>query len=349
MTALEAALGAFLVWAALNDVFASVVVPRPRPARYRPSALLVAATWSLWRSGVDPGGEGAERRLGIYAPLALISLVIVWLAMLIAGFGLLFHTLAGELRPPPADVPTAMYFAGTALLTIGFGDIVPVGGVARLLAVAAGVTGLGVVALTITHLYSLYGSLERRELAVTTLDARAGAPPSGVHLLEESARSGSIDDLPRLFVQWEEWAALLLDSHQAHPILGYFRSSHDRESWVSALGALLDAATLVVTTLADGPRGPATVMRATGSHAVEDLARVFGLAVRRDHGVERSEFDLAYARLGAAGLRLRDPDAAWRDFSAQRAEYAAGLMALARHFAVPPTLWIGDRSVLQHR
>jgi ion channel len=350
MAWLEGLIGALVIYLALNDVFASVIVPRPTPSRYRPAGIFVRSTWRMWCLGVDPSGEGGERRLGIYAPLALIGLVVVWIAMLLLGYGLLFLALGGETRPPIQDLQNAVYVAASSFTTIGDSDLDLHGGGPRTLAIVAAVTGLGVVALTITYLFSLYGSLERRELAVTTLDARAGAPPSGVRLLEEAARSGSTGDLGRLFAEWESWAAHVLDTHQAHPILAYFRSSHDRESWVSAVGALLDAATLMLTTMADGPRGPATFMRGTGAHLVEDLVRIFGLdAGDADAGVERSEFDDAYARLAAAGYSLRDRDGAWTDFAASRAQYAAGLSALARHFVVPPALWISDRSVLGHR
>ncbi len=345
----EGLLGVLIIYAALNDVFASVVVPRPTPSRYRPGGLFVRTAWRLWRLRVDPAGEGAEMRLGIFAPLALISLVVVWLLLLIVGFGLAFHALGDQVRPPLPDFPSALYFAASALVTIGFSDAVPQGGLVRALAIAAAATGLGIVALTITYLFSLYASLESRELAVTTLDSRAGAPPSGVRLLEETARSGSLGDLGRFFNTWEAWAAQALDTHQAHPILAYFRSSHDRESWVSALGAVLDAATLVLTTLEDGPRGPATFMRGAGSHMVEDLVHVFHLEAGVDSGVDRAEFDDAYQRLAAVGYRLREREAAWGDFASSRTQYAGGLNALARHFVVPPALWISDRSVLPHR
>jgi hypothetical protein len=346
---IAAASGVVLIWAALNDVFHAVVVPRPTPSRYRPSAVAIRITWPLWRGQLMGDGGKRERRLGSYAPFATIGLLGMWIAMLIAGNGLVFYAIRDQLDPAPPDIATATYFAATALLTIGFGDIVPTGTLARALAATAGVTGLAVVALTITYLFTLYGSLERRELGVTTLDARAGAPPSGVTLLEESSRAGRIDELPALFEKWEGWSAHVLDSHLAHPLLAYFRSSHDGESWVSALGALLDAATLVITTIEDVPRGQAQVMRGIGSHVVEDLAQVFGLAYERDSGVERSEFDDAYRSLAAAGFRMRDADAAWADFSSTREQYAAGLNALARHFAVPPALWISDRTVLPHR
>lgn len=349
MALVEAIAGILIIYSALNDVFASVVVPRPTPARYRPAGLFIRATWALWRIGVDPSGEQGERRLGIFAPLVLISVVGVWIFMLLLGFGLLFLSLGDEVKPPLSDLHTAIWTAGSAFTTIGYSDRELQGGPIRTLALLSAVTGLGVVAITITYLFSLYASLERREIAVTTLDARAGAPPSGVRLLEETARSGSLADLPGIFTTWETWAAHVLDTHQAYPILAYFRSSHDRESWVSALGALLDAATLVLTTIEGGPRGPATFMRGTGAHVVEDLTRVFHLDADGDPYVERSEFDDAYGRLAAAGYTLRNADVAWAEFSSARAQYASGLSALARHFAVPPAMWISDRSVLPHR
>ena len=341
--------GVFLIWAALNDVFHAVVVPRPTPSRYRPSALLVRVTWPLWRERIVGDGGRRERRLGTYAPFATIGLLGMWIAMLITGNGLIFYAIRDQFAPALPDIPSATYFAAVSLTTIGYGDILPTGPVARWLAVTAGITGLAVVALTITYLFTLYGSLERRELGVTTLDARAGAPPSGVTLLEQSARAGRVDELSALFEKWEGWAAHVLDTHLSHPLLAYFRSSHDGESWVSALGALLDAATLVITTIEGVPRGQAQVMRGIGAHVVEDLTQVYGLSYERESGVERSEFDDAYRGLAEAGFQLREADAAWADFSATREQYAAGLNALARHFAVPPALWISDRTVLPHR
>src|SRR5207245_759187 len=210
-----------------------------------------------------------------------------------------------------------------SLLTIGFGDIAPVGPGARLVALVAGASGLILVALAITFLFSLYTTFQRREQLVVTLDERAGAPPSGVRLLETSARLGMLDDLPRLFAAWELWSAEVLDSHLAYPLLGFFRSSHDNESWVSALGALLDAATLCATTVEGAPLGPAKIMRGIGAHLVEDVTAYFQLSHEHDVEVERSEFEEARARLAAAGYRLREVEAAWTHFSATRTTYAS--------------------------
>ena len=50
-------------------------------------------------------------------------------------------------------------------------------------------------AVVISLLFSLYASFQRREILIITLDALAGAPPSGVVLLENSLRYDMIDHL----------------------------------------------------------------------------------------------------------------------------------------------------------
>jgi hypothetical protein len=345
---LEIIVGAVLVLWVLNDVFQSVVVPRPTPG-VRPTTILTRATWPAWRAiGISRAGDARERFLGQYASLLLMATLWTWILGLIVGYGVVLAGLHGELRPEPGDALAAIYFAATSLLTIGFGDIVAMEPPARFVSIVAGATGLGVVALAISFLFSLFASFQRREALVVTLDQRAGAPPSGVQLLETMAIKRMRDGLGPMFAEWERWAAEVLDSHVSYPILAYFRSTHDNESWVSAIGAVLDAATLVVTTIDGGPYGPARMLIGAGNHLVEDLTRFFGLRRDPDTGVERGEFEEARARLADAGYELRGADESWRAFSETRAMYAGGLNELAKYWAVPPALWVGDRSYLPH-
>jgi hypothetical protein len=345
---LELAAGVVLVLWVLDDVFESVVVPRPTPG-IRPTTILTRATWPVWRAiGLARGDAGRERFLGQYASMLVVSILAAWIGGLVVGYGLVFAALHAQLRPEPPDLLAATYFAATSLLTIGFGDIVPVDPPARLVAVVAGATGLGIVALAISFLFSLFASFQRREALVVTLDQRAGAPPSGVQLLETMALKRMREGLGPMFADWERWSAEVLDSHVSYPILAYFRSTHDNESWVGALGAVLDAATLVATTIEDGPYGAARMLLGAGGHLVEDLTNFFRLSRGEDAGVERAEFDAARARLSAAGYALREAEQAWSAFRATRAAYASGLNELARYWAVPPAQWVGDRSYLPH-
>jgi Ion channel len=347
---LEFALGLILVISSLWDVFQSVVVPRRAPQKGRLSPLVIRVLWRTWR-GVAFRLESNERReqlLGSFGALAVILLLVWWVVVLIVGYGLMLDALHTQLRPPTQNLLGTFYFAATSMLTIGYGDIAPVGGGARVLSIVAGATGLGMFALGISFLFTLYGSFQRREVAVVALEAAASAPPSGVTLLETYAMAGILDDLPRMFQTWQAWAAEVLDSHLAYPLLGYFRSSHDNDSWISSLGAVMDAATLVLTTIEGGPKGWAKMYHAVGGHTLEDLVQYFGLPDPRDGPqVEREEFDEACDRLERAGFVLRDRDQAWERFAHVRGAYAGRVNALARYWASPPAQWIGDRSPLR--
>ena len=333
----------------LNDVFQSVVVPRSTPARFRISRLVIVNGWRLMRAAAlrSRTAGSRERMLGTFAPLILILLLVIWIAALIVGFGLMLYAFRESTTPPLDNLGTAIYTAGTSLLTISFSNIVAGSGGARLVSIAAGMAGLGTIALAINFLFSIYATFQRREVLVVTLDSRAGAPPSGVNLLETMAKLGMTDGLPALFADWEKWAAEVLDTHIAYPLLAYFRSSHDNESWISAIGAVLDATTLVLTTVEDGPHGPAKTMFAMGTHLVEDLGRFFRRQGDHEVGVERYEFDQAREALAAGGWQLRPAEDAWKGFSRLRAQYAGTLNNMAKWWAIPPTQWIGDRSFVR--
>jgi hypothetical protein len=343
---LFAALGVFLLVLTFWDLFETVVVPRPTPGYFRIGRYLVRTSWRVVRSFRDGArGRPHDRLLGAFAPAATVMLLVAWLLTLIVGYWLILYAVRDELRPVPTDLGTAIYFAGTSLLTIGFGDIVAVGALARVVALIAAVGGLGVVALVVTFLFSLYGSYQRREVQVVALQAAAGAPPAAISLLESYSRLNLVGRLPDFFLDWERWAVEVLDSHVSYPLLGYFRSSHDNLSWISALGTALDAASLVLTTIDGVPRGEAKLFKRVGTHLVEDIYNL-GFGREKTAGLARGDFDAACARLTEAGYRLVDPNRAWPAFEAARSTYAPRLEAMAAYWATPASQWLGDAALL---
>jgi hypothetical protein len=329
------------------DLFETVVVPRPTPGWFRIGRYLVRGSWRALRALRDGNpGRSYDRVLGLFAPAATIALLIAWLVTLIFGYGLIMYALRDELRPVPTDLGTTIYFAATSLLTIGFGDVVAVGEPARVIIVTAAVFGLGAVALVVTFLFSLSGSYQRREAPVVALQAAAGAPPSAVALLETYAQLGLVDRLPGLFIEWQRWAVEVLDSHVAYPMLGFFRSSHDNLSWISSLGTVLDAASLVLTIIDGVPRGEAKLFKRVGTHLVEDIFNL-GFRAGEPTGLDRADFEAACTRLRAAGYTLVLADGAWPHFEAARATYAPRLEAMARYWATPAASWLGDPIALR--
>jgi hypothetical protein len=133
--------------------------------------------------------------LGVFAPFALMLIMVFWVTALVIGYGVMLHALRGQI-PQLHTFGDALYLSGVGLLTIGFGDIVATGGLARCVLLLAGASGLAVFALVLSLTFSLYGLFAKRETLILTLDARAGSPPSGVALLTTYATDGKPSFLP---------------------------------------------------------------------------------------------------------------------------------------------------------
>src|SRR2546428_9692845 len=227
MRTIEFLLGGIIVVSTLLNILQSVVVPRPTRGSLRLAPFLLDGMWPLWK-WIALRFLPAKYRaalLGIYAPLTVVVLLLVWGIALIFGYGLLFLALQGELQPRLHDLGAALYFAGTSLLTLGFGDIVATGGITRVLALIAGASGLAIASSVISMFFSLYSSLGHRERLVTRLPNRAGAPPSGGTLLETYARLKILAELPGFLTAWEEWSTEVMISSLSYPVLPYFRSA----------------------------------------------------------------------------------------------------------------------------
>src|SRR5437660_2121047 len=305
MRTIELLLGGIIVVSTFVDIFQSAVVPRPTRGLLRLAPFLLDGMWPPWKwiALRFPSAKHRAACLGIYAPLTVVILLLVWGMALIFGYGLLFLALESELHPQLHDLRTALYFAGTSLLTLGFGDIVATGGITRALALCAGASGLAIASGVISMFFSLYSSLGHREVLVTMLHNRAGSPPSGVTLLETYSRMKMLEDLPGFLSAWEEWSAEVLISSLSYPVLPYFRSVRPSESWVSALGALLDAATLIISCIEDGPAGPAHLLYQSGCQLMHDLKDYFNIAsAQAEAGTPKRNFEAAYTRLQSAGF-----------------------------------------------
>lgn len=349
--ALEMATGILILVATFYDLFQSVVLPRPSVRKVQLARTVVRPLWRVWKWTFNRGTrlDRSEARLAAFAPIALLTLFLLWALALISGYALVIDGLGDQFQPNLANVFASFYVSATTLVPLSYGDFVPEQGLARLVIILESASGVVVAALAITLLFELYNSFRNREEAVVALDALAGAPASAVQLLETAADPTMDGALKETFDEWRKWAAMVLESHLAYPLLVYFRSSHDNEAWINSFAAVMDAASLVMSSTEGQPKGAAKLMFTVGNHLVEDLSWVFRLEVEPDPIIERSEYNAAIARLKAAGYAAHDGDQAWDKFSHFRAKYASALNLMAQYLLAPPAQWVGDRTYLPHR
>jgi hypothetical protein len=341
-------LGIFLLVWTLFDVFRTLVTPRAARGRFRLSRMLFQPMWRPWRwVGLRTKTvQARERVLAAAAPFFFFVLLVGWVSIALLGYALILWSPAfvHGIGMGGTSFGNALYTSGTALFTLGFGGGVATGWT-RAVAVVEGATGLGLFAVVIAYLPVLYQAFNRREVGVLLLDARAGSPPSGPELLHRMGSAGVASSLPQLFAEWERWVADILESHMSYPILALFRSPHDYTSWVTSLGSVLDAATLILTAVDDQSDERAKLLYGTGVHAVEDLFYYFRLS-ERESVIQRHEFEDVLNDMKDDGFAIRPVDEAFASFTEKRAKYAPRLDALVVLLAAPPGQWIGDRSFL---
>jgi ion channel len=346
----ELLVGIILVGATFYDLFHSVVLPRPSVNRFILFRPIFGILWKTWRWVGSRVGRPALREtwLATFGPLVVIIMFVTWALAFMVGYALILDGLRTQIRPVLDGYGESLYFSATTIVPLSYGDFVPIGFGARLAILFESATGVGIAALVITLLFSLYESFQRREELVVQLDAVAGAPPSGVQLLETVFERGLRNELVKTFDDWKQWSAAVLESHLAYPILLYFRSSHDNEAWLNSFGAVMDAATLVISTVDEDEEGPARLMFTVGNHLVEDLAWYFNYTSTKEPLVSHDEFHQAVTRLKKAGYRVKPLDEAWKSFIHHRGKYASPLSWMADRLAIPPAEWIGDRIYAPH-
>jgi hypothetical protein len=339
-----------LVWALL-DVFRTLVMPRAARGRFRLSRILFQTMWRPWRwLGLRRSTVlERERVLAAAAPFFFFLLLVGWASLALLGYALILWSpgFVHGMGNSDGSFGDALFASGTSLFTLGFGGAVATGWT-RAVAVLAGATGLGLFAVVIAYLPVLYQAFNRREVGVLLLDARAGSPPSGPELLHRMASGGGASSLTELFAEWERWVADVLETHMSYPLLTLFRSPHDNTSWITSLGSVLDAATLIITSVEGKPDERAKLLYGTGVHAVEDLFYYLRLS-EREAVIQRDEFEQVLRDMEEDGFSVRPSEDAFARFTKGRAKYAPRLDAIAVLLAAPPGLWIGDRSFLGAR
>ena len=243
--------GIVLVVALLFDTFHTIIVPRTVTSPFRLTRQYYVITGGLLRTllAVMPFRRVRVGMLSAFAPLSLLLLFVTWAVGLMLGFTLIHWGVGTNYiingASQPAGFYTHFYFNGVTFLTLGFGDLAPVGPLARALAVTEAGVGFGFLAVVISYLPVMYQAFSKRENIITLLDARAGSPPSAGVLMRRYAEAENMTELIELLASIEKWAAELLEAYLSYPILAFYRSQHEDESWLATLTAIMDVCALI--------------------------------------------------------------------------------------------------------
>lgn len=332
--------GMFLLVVTAADIFRSLLVPRASSAVLRVGPALTMALFPVWQAITNRISRPRIRQTirAALAPLMLVLNLVVWAALLIVGFGLLFWADRTHFTPGFTTLGDALYAAGSAFSTLGINGRVE-GNITRIAVLICSVAGLATVTVVSTFFISIQAGFSRRETLVLRLESHVTLPPAGIAILETYAEESIIGRLGPFFESWELWATEVAISHRAFPILLFFRSNDSRCEWLAAFGAVLDAAALLDATVANPPpaaRAGAHFVLRTGARVLHDMTNQFAVGHRQEtDSADRVRFLAHRTRMHEVGYTLIDGESSTFDrYHELRETYAASLAALGRRLQI---------------
>lgn len=338
--------GTVLIVVVLWDVFETIVLPRRVTRRVRLTRLFYRATWSPW-SAIARSIKNHKRRetlLSIFGPLSLLALLTVWAVALLTAFAMVHWAIGSRLSPSsgPTGFFSDLYYSGTTFFTLGLGDVTPIGRAARAMTVVEASMGIGLLALVIGYLPVLYQAFSRREVNISMLDARAGTPPTAVELLRRHQEARSLESLDQLLRDWEGWAADLMESHLSYPVLCFFRSQHNNQSWLASLSTLLDTCSLVMVGIDGMAKWQAQLTFKMARHAIVDIAQIFNASPLKHDAQRLSGEDLARLRsiLTDSGIMMSSEPGDDGTLLELRAMYEPYVEVLSHYLMMPLPGWL---------
>ena len=156
----------------------------------------------------------------------------------------------------------------------------------------------------------------------------------------ESGRS-----LAKYLADAEQWSSEVLEGHLSFPVLGYYRSQHDNQSWLAALTCTLDACALLLTVVEGADKTQARLTFAMARHTLVDL----GLVLRRppeppaENRLPSDRLEELLATLKAAGVGVRDDLPSRHRLAELRGLYEPFVAGVASYFRLHvPDVWPVD-------
>lgn len=337
--------GILLVAIVLWEAFETIILPRRVTRRLRVTGFLYFLTWRPWAAIARRirHNRRREKLLAFFGPLSLLLLVAIWAMGLLLGFALIHYGARTSFGTEGITGFWAdLYFSGTTFFTLGLGDLSPTTTTGRILAVVQSGVGLGFFAMVISYLPVMYQSFSRREVNISMLDARAGTPPTAGELLRRHREANDMESLNNLLREWEKCSADLLESHLSYPVLCYFRSQHDNQSWLAALSTILDTCALVMVGVEGLPKWQAQLTFKMTRHAIVDLTQVFETSPLRNDGNRLTAEELTRLRtvLSQCGVSLRNEPGDDETLTELREMYEPYLEVLSEYLLMPLPGWL---------
>jgi hypothetical protein len=242
------AIGVSLVLAGIIDVFLTVLHPDG-------FGFLSSRLYSALFNSVRLLTRPLPRRFGalglsLAAPLMVPVTITVWIVLVLVGYAFVYYAgMAGGsfnfsnpgLEPSFGE---ALYLSGTAISTLGFGDVTPASGPYQALAVSEALVGFGILTLAISYVVGIYGVLQQLGVTAAGLLHQAEDTAEPLSILRPHFPNGEPRDIESRIVTHHRSLVEIYEGLRRYPIVYYYHSRRAYRSLpytLRMIGGVVDA------------------------------------------------------------------------------------------------------------
>ena len=353
--------GVFLLALVFYDVYATILRATKRPG---PISEYLNRTlwWTATRITKKLDRRWRHRVLTGIGPLMLPLLITLLILFLVSGFALLYSShLESDFKGGMGNWLEVIYFSGITLLTVGFGDIVPLTGATRMLVLLEGASGITVISLGVTYLLTVYSALERKRAVALSFYHQAGKGADVPGFITLHFARGRFYDFTDTLKTATRDLQELLESHLEHPVIHYFHPLEVYKGLPRVIFVMLETITILRSCLdaeeyvEAGEHPSVLVAESSVPFVLRELITSLQLEKKagQEFETEKEEmvrrkrcFNRAQRKLSRAGIKLRtDREAAFADYSALREQWEAKLFWFAEFLGYDWDELTGDRDL----
>ncbi|UOR04593.1 hypothetical protein MUN82_16795 [Hymenobacter aerilatus] len=328
-------LGLFVVISTVQAAIRSFVLPRSESVRINKWALALVRYLFDTVAALGKTYAQRDRVMALYAPVGLITIPLVCLALVAAGYTAMYWALGR------GDVATCFRLSNNVLLTLGTSNP-PKSLLISTLSYSEAALGLLLITLLISYIPTMYQAFSERESVVAQLELRAGTNRSATDLVCWLERADEPSDNDTEWNTWAQWFLALEEQQTSLPMLTFFRSPQPGRSWVTAADIILDAAALMMSAVERKPSRYQDLCFRAGCLSLNRIMRYFrdqsnthtASWIKGEQPVtppDQESYRKSLVRLREVGIPIvADEDAAWRAYVQLRTHYREAVEYLAR-------------------
>src|SRR5215204_6564811 len=168
--------------------------------------------------------------LSMAAPLMVPMIITVWIALVLTGYALVYYAGMNSesfnfsspgLEPSLGE---ALYVSGTAISTLGFGDVTPADGLYQTLTVSEALICFGILTLAVSYVVGIYGVVQRLGVLGAGLLHQASDTAEPLSILTPHFPDGEPRDIDPHIMGLHRSLVELYEGLKRYPVLYYYHS-----------------------------------------------------------------------------------------------------------------------------